>query len=434
MEDGTDLMPNDWTADDKPTLPHNRPVEPDPDTLLSSAATLAHNRPVSAYSGDYYNETLRPPPPPPFSRESAARERMRRRRVRTRRGGEWAWVVIAAAMLGVVVIISMSAFIMLRAAQTDAEFVPTAVVELPTPVDARGPLGALNGQRLTLSDGRSITLTPWDGVSRFTVLLMGLDRRPGETGLAYRTDTIMLVSIDPITKSLGILSIPRDLYVEVPGYSELQRINSPMVLGELRQPGYGPQLMMQTAQYNLGIRIHDYVAVDFNTVITLVDAIGGIDINVPYTINDPQYPDMNFGYDPLFIRAGLQHMDGKLALKYARTRHGDSDFQRAERQQQVLYAVRDKVLNLDILPQLIIQSPTLWAQLSQGISTGLTLEQIIQLAWYLKDVSGENIRTGVINERYTAGYTTPGGASVLVPNRNTLGALMVDVFGQNYSQ
>ncbi|NWG17393.1 MAG: LCP family protein [Chloroflexi bacterium] len=435
MEDGTDLMQNDWTADDKPTLPHNHPVEPDLDALSSSAATLAHNRPVSVYPSDYYSEALRPPPPPPLNRESAARERMRRRRVRTRRGGEWAWVVIAAAMLGVVVIISMSAFILLRAAQTEAEFVPTAVVELPTPVDARRPLGALgSGQQLTLSDGRSITLTPWDGVSRFTVLLMGLDRRPGETGLAYRTDTIMLASIDPATNSLGILSIPRDLYVEVPGYSELQRINSPMVLGELRQPGYGPQLMMQTTQYNLGIRVHDYLAVDFNTVITLVDAIGGIDIDVPYTINDPQYPDMNFGYDPLFIRAGLQHMDGRLALKYARTRHGDSDFQRAERQQQVLYAVRDKVLSLDILPQLIIQSPTLWGQLNQGVSTGLTLDQIIQLAWYLKDVSSENIRTGVINEQYTAFYTTPAGASVLVPDRSTLGALMVDVFGQNYSE
>lgn len=360
---------------------------------------------------------------------------MRRRRVKGHNGGEWAWVVIAGTLLSVVVIISMSAFIMLRAASTEEEVLPTAVVDLPTPVDARSALGGSTaGQQLTLSDGRSIILTPWDGITRFTVLLMGLDRRPGESGLAYRTDTIMLASIDPATKSIGVLSIPRDLYVEVPGYSELQRINSPMVLGELRQPGYGPQLMMQTAQYNLGIRIHDYVTVDFNTFTTLIDTIGGVDINVPIAISDPLYPNMNFGYDPLYIQAGLQHMDGTLALKYARTRHGDSDFQRAERQQQVLYAVRDKVLNLDMLPQLIVQSPSLWGQLSQNISTGLSLDQLIQLAWYLKDIPGGNIKTGVIDERYSIFYTTSQGASVLIPDRSRLGNLMVEVFGENYSQ
>lgn len=449
----SDNNSNDWAADDKPTMPHNRPVigEPDTDLMASNAPTLSNNRPVfyrpentptipnnrpvsPAYSS-HYNEPLHPPPPPPVSKESAARERMRRRRVKSRNGGEWAWVVIAGALLGVVVIISMSAFIMLRAATSEEEVLPTAVVELPTPVDARSALGRTTfGQQLTLSDGRSIILTPWDGVSRFTVLVMGLDRRPGETGLAYRTDTVILASIDPATQSIGVLSIPRDLYVEVPGYSELQRINSPMVLGELRQPGYGPQLMMQTAQYNLGIRIHDYVAVDFNTFITLIDSIGGVDIDVPYTINDPQYPNMNFGYDPLYIPAGMQHMDGALALKYARTRHGDSDFQRAQRQQQVMYAIRDKVLNLDMLPQLIVQSPSLWGQISQGISTGLSLDQLIQLAWYLKDIPGGNIKTGVIDERYSIFYTTSQGASVLIPDRAKLGNLMVEVFGQSYSQ
>lgn len=448
-----DPMQTNQPADNQPTMPRNRAVtEPSDDqqptistpTLLNnrpvigrtdSAPTLPANRPISPYYGDYSNEPLRPPPPPSFEHESAARERMRRRRVKSRRGGEWAWVIIAGALFSVVVIISMSAFIMLRAATTDEEFIPTAVVELPTPVDARTTLGGVAaGQQLTLSDGRSITLTPWDGISRFTVLVMGLDRRPGETGLAYRTDTIMLASIDPATQSIGVLSIPRDLYVEVPGYSELQRINSPMVLGELRQPGYGPQLMMQTAQYNLGIRIHDYVAVDFNTFITLIDAVGGVDIEVPYTISDPQYPSMNYGYEPLLISAGLQHMDGGLALKYARTRHGDSDFQRAQRQQQVMYAIRDKVLNVDMLPQLIIQSPSLWGELSQGVSTGLSLDQIIQLAWYLKDIPGGSIKTGVVDEGYSIFYTTPQGASVLIPDRAKLGNLMVDVFGQNYSQ
>jgi LCP family protein required for cell wall assembly len=384
------------------------------------------------------NYTTMPPPPPP-TRGSAARDRMRRRRVRPRnRGSEWAWVVIAVAMLAVVIVVSMSLTLLLRTSNEAVEVMPTAMVSLPTPVDGRVDFSNINmisdGQPITLDDGRSIVLEPWDGQSRFTVLLMGLDRRPEETGLTYRTDTMMLASIDPATDSIGILSIPRDLYVEVPGYNQLQRINSPMVLGELQQPGYGPRLTMQTVQYNLGIRVHDYVIVDFRAVITLIDYIGGIDVDVPYNISDPQYPNMWYGYDPFYINAGIQHLNGATALKYARTRHGSSDFQRAERQQQVMYAVRDKILNAEMLPQLIIQMPSLLSNLDESIYTGLSVDQIIQLAWYLKDIDASNISTGVLAQGYVSGYTTPQGAQVLIPNRSTIGSLMVEVFGQNYSE
>lgn len=380
-------------------------------------------------------EMIPPPPPAPLNRESIARDRSRRRRVQRKRGGEWAWVVIAITMFAVVLLGSMSLFVVLRAAQAQPEVMATAAAVLPTPVDARGDNGVTGTtQELTLADGRSITLVPWDGTSRFTVLVVGLDRRPGETGLAYRTDTMMLVSIDPASRSLGILSIPRDLYVAVPGYSEPQRVNTPMVLGEIRQPGSGPQLLMQTVQYNLGIRVNDYVAVDFNTFVTLIDTIGGVELDVPYTINDPLFPDMNYGYDPFYITAGIHQMDGRTALKYARTRHGDSDFRRAQRQQAVIYAIRDKILELDMLPQLIIQAPTLWNQLSSGINTGLQFDQIIQLALYLKDIPLDSMKTGVINEQYTMGYTTSDGASVLVPDRANIGPLMVEVFGASYSQ
>jgi hypothetical protein len=99
-----------------------------------------------------------------------------------------------------------------------------------------------------------------------------------------------------------------------------------------------------------------------------------------------------------------------------------------------MYALRDRVLSPDLLPQLIIQSPSLLAAVNDGLYTGLTLDQLIQLALYLKDIPGENIRTGVINEQYTIGYSTPQGASVLVPDRERIGPLMVEVFGANYSQ
>ncbi len=424
-------MQNPSAHDDQQTVVNNRPVytQPNHAVNLPPAPTIPTTPPVSQ---GYYNQPL---PPAPNLQESAARERMRRRRVNSRsKGGEWAWVVIAAAIFGIVMVMGLSGFVLLRASQTTQEVMPTAVIALPTPIEVASANGVQTGQQITLSDGRNLTLSAWDGQTRFSVLVVGLDRRPGETGLAYRTDTMMLVSIDPITKSLGILSIPRDLYVAIPGYSEPQRVNTPMVLGELQRPGYGPDLLKQTVQYNLGMRVHDYVAIDFNTFITVIDAIGGIDLDVPYAISDTSYPDMNYGYDPFYIKAGLQHLDGKTALKYARTRHGDSDFNRAERQQSVLYAIRDRVLSLNMMPQLIAQSPTIWNAISSGVSTGLTFDQIIQLVWYLKDVDKANINTGVIDNTYTMPYMTAGGAAVLVPDRARLGDLMVKVFGSNYSQ
>ncbi len=375
---------------------------------------------------------IRAPQP---ARGSAARERARRRRVRTRRGFEWAWVVVSVALLGIVIVVSMVASLLLRVTRSRQEILPTAVVALQAPADAHSGFAAVGESKeepVILSDGTSFEPVPWNGVSRFTVLFMGLDRRPDETGLAYRTDTLMLASIDPHSSSVGILSIPRDLYVEVPGFTHPQRVNTPMVLGELKQPGYGPRLAMQTVEYNLGMRVHDYLAVDFNSFVRLVNAIGGIEIDVPESIRDPFYPDMNFGYNPFYIPAGRQVLDGQTALKYARTRHGDNDFQRAERQQAVMYAIRDKLLDPAHLPELIIQSPGLWAALQDGFYTGLSLPQALQLALYLADMSGASIRTGVIDDRYAIDYTTPEGAQVLVPDRARLPELLTTVFGTDY--
>lgn len=372
---------------------------------------------------------------PRQARSSGARERARRRRVRSRRGFEWAWVVVSVALLGTVIVVSMLISLLLRVSRSPQEALPTAVAIQADPGDELAGFstgGDGSNEAIILSDGRSFESVPWNGTSRFTMLIMGLDRRPEDTGLAFRTDTMMLASIDPQNDSLGVLSIPRDLYVEVPGIQHLQRVNTPMLIGELRQPGTGPLLAMQTVEYNLGMRVHDYLAVDFGSFVRLVNAVGGIEIDVPESIRDPFYPDMNYGYSPFYISAGMQKLDGETALRYARTRHGDNDFQRAERQQAVLYAIRDKLLDPAHLPELIIQSPGLWAALQDGVYTGLSLEQALQLALYLKDVSGDKVHTGTIDDRYTMDYTTPEGAQVLIPNRVRLGELLTNVFGSSY--
>lgn len=326
---------------------------------------------------------------------------------------------------------------LVQSSRSEIEVLPTADVSafLPTPVVVRNTFAdAELEDSLIMPDGSSIELMPWDGESRFTMIMVGLDRRPGETGLTYRTDTMMLVSLDPGTNTIGVLSIPRDLYVQLPGYSNLQRVNSAMVLGETQRLGYGPTLMMQTVQLNLGIRVHDFLAVDFQAFIDLVDAIGGVDVETDYTINDREYPDLYYGYDPFYLPAGSHHLDGYNALRFARTRHGDSDIQRAERQQQVLYAVRDRILNLNMVPALIAQAPSLWSSWADNLYTGLNFEQIIQLGLYVRNIPRENIKMGVIDYRYLQSYTTPDNASVLIPNRSRLGDLMVEVFGQNYSE
>ncbi len=340
--------------------------------------------------------------------------------------------VLALILFGGTLALSLGAFAALRIASSNRDDAmmppsPVEVGEAGTEVGTPAPTPTVG-----------LDIQAWDGKRRLTILLMGIDKRPGDKGTAFRTDSIIVFSIDPTNRRVGLLSVPRDLFVDIPtdtvvraSYG-LQRVNSAYVIGELARPGYGPQLAMQTVQYNLGMRINDYIVFDFNTVIDAVNAVGGIDIDVPYTINDPAYPNMYYGYDPLYIPAGHIHMDGALALKYARTRHQTSDFDRAKRQQQVIMALRDKILNLDMAPTLIARAPELWAQFSDNTRSDLRFEHLLQLAVYLKDIPKENIRQGVLDINYVSPVQV-NGASVLVPERARIGPLLVQIFGSNYN-
>lgn len=428
------MFDNDSEKLEPPRTVKNPRVSPHTQTDEDQPYIVRAN-PNAIYSSTDYPA---PPPPPSMMRESAARDRVRRRKVNGRSaGGEWAWVIIAIALLGVVVTMSLTFAVVLRASQDGPEVMPTAALPvsvLPTAVNLGAGSVVPGLDALMLSDGSRVALTPWDGQGRLTILLLGLDRRPGETGLGFRTDTMLLLSLDPRTNEVGMLSIPRDLYVDVPGYSGLRRINEPMVLGELQRLNYGPVLAMETVQYNLGIRVNHYIAVDFNAFIQIVDSVGGIEVDSPVTINDPYYPDMNYGYDPFYLPAGRHVLDGRNALKYARTRHGDSDIERGRRQQQVLFAILDKVSSAESLPQLLGQVPVLWNTLQDYFYTDLSLEQLIQLGLYVKDIPRENMKTGSISYEYLMDYVTPQGAQVLVPNRSRLGELMISVFGVSYSE
>jgi LCP family protein required for cell wall assembly len=225
---------------------------------------------------------------------------------------------------------------------------------------------------------------------------------------------MLVLSLDPITKTASMLSIPRDLYVEIPGYG-FDKINKAYFYAEKdRLPIGGPGLAIQTVENLIGVPIDYYAVVDFNSFTTVVDKIGGIDVYVPFDnlkidpIGDEDVKELFFGWN---------HLSGSEALGFARARSTEGgDFDRATRTQQVILAIRDKVLSLNMVPTLLAQAPSLYEQISSGIKTNLTLEQILQLGMVVKDVKREDIRQGVIDEECLLAIDTFGEESVLIPD------------------
>ncbi len=293
-----------------------------------------------------------------------------------------------------------------------------------------------SGPENTDSDPATPDLTSpdlvWTRKERVNILAMGIDQRPGEEG-AFRTDTMLVLTLDPVSKTAGMLSIPRDLWVPIPGYG-VAKINTAHVLGQLHNhPGGGPGLAVETVETNLGVPIHYYVRADFNAFVELIDRIGGIDITVEEEIDDPKYPSNDpadpYGYDPLHIEVGEHHFDGEMALKYARTRRSSGgDFDRAERQQEVIKAVFNKVTRLDMLPTLLAQAPQMWRTFQDSVETDLTLEEIIALARLASEVDPDDVESAVIDERYILFHETDDGQQVLVPLRDKMRELRDDLF------
>ena len=263
----------------------------------------------------------------------------------------------------------------------------------------------------------------WDHRGRVNILLMGVDLRPGEKG-ATNTDALIIVTIDPATRSVGMLSIPRDLWVPIPGSGE-NRINTAYWSGVRRgYPGGGPGLVKKTILLNFGIPIHYYALINFVGFRKLVDVLGGLTIDVPQSISDPTFPNDTYGYRPLYIPRGVQHMNGQLALDYARTRHVDTDFGRMKRQQQVLMAIKDQALRVDVIPKI----PALWAAKDNLAQTDLGLTDVFALVQLAREIKSENIASGVIGDAETQDWTTPSGAMVLLPNPARIQKVVTSVF------
>jgi LCP family protein required for cell wall assembly len=246
----------------------------------------------------------------------------------------------------------------------------------------------------------ALLLTP----ARESVLIMGSDARPDELtrGEVGRTDTLMLVVGDRAAPRVALLSVPRDLWVDIPGYGQ-ERINAAYEFG-------GGQTAKQTVSNVIGQPVERYLVIGLQGVRDVVDAVGGVDITVPQAIHDDAYPTDDYGYKTVDIPAGRQHMDGETALEYARTRHQDSDFARTARQQQVVAAVRNAMLNPVNWPRI----PAVLAATSRSIKTDLTPLDAIALGAAIVRSPGEADHL-VIDTSLANVVTGEDGAYLLEP-------------------
>ena len=306
-----------------------------------------------------------------------------------------------------------------RQFSTTGEITPvasTAITPLPSLV-ANSP-----------SPAAQPTLTPWDGIGRVTVLILGLDYRDWEAGSDHsRSDTMILLTLDPLSRTAGILSIPRDLWVAIPGFKH-GKINTAYYLGDAyKLPGGGPGLAVDTVEQFLGVPINYYAQIDFGAFVRFIDEIGGVKVNVP----EPITIDLlgSGSATKKTLKPGVQVLPGEWALAYARARNSDGgDFDRAKRQQQVILAIRDRVLSIETLPVLLGKADILYKELAAGIRTNLTLEHVTKLALLASQIPESNIRQGVINEKYILFGQSPDNLAILIPLIDKIHVLRDEIF------
>lgn len=261
--------------------------------------------------------------------------------------------------------------------------------------------------------------------SQLTLLILGTDQRADESG-PTRSDAMVLAGVRPGSEQAALLSIPRDLWVDIPGVGE-QRINTAMFFGyEDADPLAGPALAVAAVEQNLGVPVDRVAVVDFSAFVRLVDALGGIEIDVPLLILDTEYPTPDYGVTTVRFEPGLQPMTGEQALVYARTRHADDDFGRAERQQQVIQAIAARLANPATWPRL----PAVLEVLRTGVVTDVQPADYPAL-WSLVQAIGTGaVQTATLADAATP-WITPAGAWVLLPDWPAIEATMNRMFAES---
>jgi LCP family protein required for cell wall assembly len=291
---------------------------------------------------------------------------------------------------------------------------PTALPGQPTPTLLPSP---------TVNHVRDLP------AGRFNILVLGTDKRPNDSDHTPRSDTILLANVDTISHTVRIMSIPRDLIVTIPGYGK-NKINAAYVFGEYyHEPGGGPGLALQTVSKLFDVPVAYYVTLNFDGFRAIVDAVGGVAIDVPYSIDDDAYPDDEDGNPngtiAVHFDAGWQMMDGKTALRYARTRHADNDFARSKRQLQVIMAIRQKAMSLDLLPSI----PSIIDKLGGLVQTNIPFDQQLGLAQLGFNMQASDIITSSIDGTMITADYLPDGSEGLKLNDELVQPVLDQFFG-----
>lgn len=295
------------------------------------------------------------------------------------------------------------------------------------PTEKPDNLGVVTPQQENPETSPLLDVPDWDGGSRVNVLIMGLDYRDWEANSGPpRSDTMIVLTIDPVTQTGGMLSIPRDLWVNIPGF-EPSKINDAYAFGEgARLPGGGPELATRTVEEFLGININYYAQVDFYTFIAFIDYIGGICLDVQEPI------ELEVIGKPVDVKLepGEACMKGDLLLAYIRNRStGDGDFGRAARQQQVLIAIRDKLVHPRAQRILLSDPYGLWEIFSQGIRTNIPPDDAIRLGTLAMKINPAAIERKVIAPPdHVIPETLPNGQYVLKPITANIRILRDELF------
>jgi LCP family protein required for cell wall assembly len=261
----------------------------------------------------------------------------------------------------------------------------------------------------------------WTGTDRLNVLLLGIDSR-GDSSSTQNTDTMIVLSLDPVNKTGAMLSIPRDVYINRPGVFT-DKINAAYAYG-------GYDLTRKVVEDLLGIRLNAYALVDFDAFTKIIDSVGGVVIDVKRPVRDESYPTPDYGIERLDITAGPQLMDGQTALRFARSRHDTNDYSRAQRQQLVLSALRTRLTQGDFIRGL----PALVDRVGSAVQTNFDPANVLPLAQFGSDIDGDAIRSEVL---YPCGGSYPhcelqasggDGGFFLIPDRAKIRDLAAALF------
>ena len=262
---------------------------------------------------------------------------------------------------------------------------------------------------------------PYNGRDRLNVLVMGIDSR-GTTGDTQNTDTIIVLSLDPLNKTASMLSVPRDTLVAIAGHGQ-DKVNAAYAYG-------GPDLAQKTVESLLGIRINSYALIDFGAFTRIVDAVGGVVIDVKRPIRDEAYPTVDFGVERLNIQPGPQLMPGDAALKYARSRHDSNDFSRARRQQEVISAIRARLATDGMLARL----PSIVGDVGSAVETNFDPANILPLAGLGGGIPSGDIKSEVLlpcgGDSPHCELTEQNGqlGYYLIPNKAKIANLVAELF------